>query len=270
APNGALSLWTAHNIEVNSTGTASATGGRDGSRWYQLGNLASTPPRFQSGTLFDSSALNPRSFWIPSIAANGQGHASLNTSTAGSGLFAAVASSGHLATDAPGTTQPFDLTQSSTSSYTLGQGNPKRWGDYSQTVVDPNDNQTFWTVQEYANATDSWGVRVIRVKAPPPATPTAASPNPIPGNQASVSVQITGTPMAGSGFFDPGSDSGGPGFPAHIAASVSGGVTVNSIAYNSPTQVTLNLNTTAAPNGAKDVTITNPDGQSVTASNLIN
>src|SRR5262249_17886906 len=129
---------------------------------------------------------------------------------------------------------------------------------------------TFWTFQEYANATNSWGVRAIKLNAPPPATPTAAAPNPILGGQSSVSVQITGISSGGSGFFDPGPDSGGPGFPAHISASVSGGVTVNSVTYTDPTHVTLDLNTTGAPDGAKDVTITNPDGQSVTASNLLN
>src|SRR5437870_12846098 len=29
-------LWTAHNIEVNATGTASTTGSRDAARWYEL------------------------------------------------------------------------------------------------------------------------------------------------------------------------------------------------------------------------------------------
>jgi hypothetical protein len=269
APGGNLSLWTAHNIRVGTTGVSGSTGDRDADRWYQLGNLSTTPTLTQSGTLFDSASSNPRSFFIPSIAANGQGHASLNSSTAGPGLFAAVASSGHLASEATGVTDPFDITQTSTSSYQVGSGNPKRWGDYSQTVVDPTDNQTFWTFQEYANATDSWGVRVIKLKAPPPATPTAASPNPVAGGQASVNVQVTGTSANGSGFFDPGADSGGPGFTSHISATVSGGVTVNSVTYTDPTHVTLNLNTSAAPDGAKDVTIINPDGQSSTGSNLL-
>ncbi|MDX6616829.1 MAG: hypothetical protein QOD60_1920 [Solirubrobacterales bacterium] len=267
-PGGNLSLWTAHNIRVGTTGVGGSGGNRDADRWYQLGNLSATPTLTQSGTLFDSAASNPRSFWIPSIAANGQGHASLNSSTAGSGLFASVASSGHLASDAAGVTDPFDITQTSSSSYQLGSGTPKRWGDYSQTVVDPTDNQTFWTFQEYANAADSWGVRVIKLKAPPPATPTAVSPNPV-SNGSSVIVQVTGTSANGSGFFDPGADSGGPGFANHISASVSGGVSVIGTTYIDPTHVTLDLNTNAASNGAKDVTVTNPDGQSSTASNLL-
>jgi len=269
-PGGGLSLWTAHSINVNTSGVGVAGGTRDADRWYEIANLPSTPTLTQSGTLFDSAATNPRFFFMPSIAANGQGHASLNSSMAGPGRFAEVAATAHLATDPAGVTEPFDNVQSSTFSYKVGPGNPKRWGDYSQTVVDPTDNQTFWTFQEYANATNSWGVRVIKIKAPPPATPTAFTPNVIPGGQSSVLVQVTGTSSAGSGFFDPGPDTGGPGYPSHIDASVSGGVTVNSVTYTDPTHVTLDLNTTGAPDGAKDVTVTNPDGQSVTASNLLN
>ena len=269
APDGTDSLWTAHNIRVNSSGVGTSVGDRDGDRWYQIGNLSTTPSLTQSGTLFDTAASSPRFFWIPSVAANGQGHMSLNSSTAGSTHFAEIASSGHLATDATGTTEPFDLTQTSSSSYNVGTPNPQRWGDYSQTVVDPTDNMTFWTFQEYANAKNSWGVRVIKEKPPPPATPSATNPTSVALGQASVSVQVTGTSTSGSGFFDPGSDPGGPGWANHIGASVGGGVTVNSVTYTDPTHVTLNLNTTSASNGDQDVTITNPDGQSSTGFNLL-
>ena len=261
-PNGTLSLWTVHNIRVNSSGVGGSSGDRTADRWYQIGNLSTTPSLIQSGTMFDPAASNPRFFWIPSIAANGQGHASINSSTAGVGRFAAVASMGRLATDPLGTTRAFTITRSSSSPYNT---QPPRWGDYSQTVVDPTDNMTFWTFQEYANATNSWGVQVIKLRAPPPAKPSSASPANVPQGRSSVSVTITGTSSNGSGFFDPGPDTGGPGFSRHIAAAVSGGVTVNSAAYTNPTHVTLNLNTTAASTGGKNVTITNPDGQSATA-----
>jgi hypothetical protein len=261
-PNGALSLWTAHNIRVNSSGVGGSGGDRTADRWYQIGSLSTTPSLIQSGTMFDPAASNPRFFWMPSIAANGQGHASLNSSTAGVGRFAAVASMGRLATDPSGTTRAFTITQSSSSPYNI---QPPRWGDYSQTVVDPTNNMTFWTFQEYANATNSWGVRVIKLQAPPPAKPSSASPANVPQGSPSVSVTITGTSSNGSGFFDPGPDTGGPGFSKHIAAAVDGGVTVNSVTYTNPTHVTLNLNTTAASAGGKNVTIINPDVQSATA-----
>jgi hypothetical protein len=268
--SGTLSLWTAHNIEVNSNGVASTSGRRDGARWYQLGNLGGTPSLIQSGTLFDNASRNPRYFWIPSIAMNGQGHASLNASVAGSGRFAGIASSAHLASDPLGTTEPFDQLQSGVSYGNTEQGNaPSRWGDYSQTVVDPTDNQTFWTFQEYAFGNLDWGVRVIQLKAPPPATPSFASPTPIDPGEASQTVTITGTSTNGSGFFDPGDDPGGPGWEKHIGAILSGGVTVNDITYVDPTHVVLDLNTVGAPDGSKDVTITNPDGQAKTGQNIL-
>src|SRR5439155_4675176 len=113
---------------------------------------------------------------------------------------------------------------------------PYRWGDYSQTVVDPTDNMTFWTFQEYANATNSWGVSVIKERPPPPATPSAASPANVPPGHSSVSVQVTGTQVNGSGFFDPGTDTprGRPGWLNHSGATVSGGVTANSVTYPHP------------------------------------
>jgi len=269
APDGTLSLWTAHNIAVNSSGVGTASGDRDGARWYQLGTLDATPTLTQSGTLFDSAALSPRFFWMPSIAMNGQGNASLNTSVAGTTEHAEIAASGHLATDATGATEPPDITQTSSKSYNLGSGSNKRWGDYSQTVVDPSDNMTFWTFQEYTNANNSWAVRVIKMRPPPPATPTSASPTPIDPEVSSQSVVITGTSVDGSGFFDPGSDPGGPGYTSQIDATVSGGVTVNSVTYTDPTHVTLDLDTTGTPEGSKNVTITNPDGQSATGSNIL-
>jgi hypothetical protein len=274
APDGTLSLWTAHNIRVNSSGVGSSVGDRDGSRWYQLGNLTSNPPTLtQSGTLFDPTVTTtPRFFWIPSIAMNGQGYASLNASTSSSNSFASVALSAHLPSDGVGVTETPDINPSSSSSYNIGlQNGIYRWGDYSQTVVDPTDNMTFWTFQEYANAKNSWGVRVIKVNSRPPATPASVSPSTIPTGQSSVTVQVTGTQMNGSGFFDPNNNLpvGDPGFPTRINASVSGGVTVNSVTYTDPTHVTLDLNTTAASSGTQDVTITNPDGQSTTGFNLL-
>ncbi len=260
--NGTVSLWTAHNIRMDAAGNGSGSGNRDGSRWYQIGNLASSPSLVQSGQVVNSAVSNPTFYWMPSIAQNGQGHASINMSQAGAGQFAQVASSGRLFGDDLGTTEAPVITQTSTKVYNVGTGTPRRWGDYSQTVVDPSDNMTFWTFQEYANATNSWGVQVIELKAPPPATPMAADP--VPAGSCSVGTEITGTVTDGSGFFDPGT-----GFPSHIQATVSGGVVVNHVTYVDPTHVMLDLDTRGAATGTKDVTITNPDDQEETTTDLL-
>jgi len=270
---GLNTLWTAHNIEVNASCVATAGGGRNGSRWYEIQNLTTTPTLRQSGTLCDNAAATPFGFWIPSVGVSGQGHMALGTSRASASApnlgFASITASGRLRTDALGTVQAPTVVQGSTFSYFTGVTNPERWGDYSQTVVDPNDDQTLWTFQEYANATNSWGVRVTQLLAPPPVVPATANPPSVAAGQASVNVVITGVSAAGSEFFDPGPDTGGPGFPNHLASAVSGGVTVNSVTFNSITQYTMNISTVGAPAGAKDVTATNPDGQSRTGVGIL-
>jgi hypothetical protein len=270
---GLNTLWTAHNIQVDTACVASNTGGRNGSRWYELQNLATTPALRQSGTVCDNAGATPFGFWIPSVGVSGQGHMAIGTSRASTsapnGGFASITAAGRLRTDALGTVQAPTLVQGSTFTYDVGTPNPRRWGDFSQTVVDPNDDQTLWTFQEYANATNSWGLRVTQLVAPPPVVPATANPASVGQGQASVNVVITGVSAGGSEFFDPGPDTGGPGFANRLASAVSGGVTVNSVTFNSPTQYTLNISTVGTPAGAKDVTVTNPDGQSRTGVGIL-
>jgi len=262
-------LWTAHNIEVDGSGVATLGGGRNGSRWYEIQNLTGTPTLVQSGTVFDSTASNPKSYWIPALMVSGQGHVAMGFSTAGANNYINAGTCGRLASDAAGTMQaPLVEYTSSTTAYNpsgenLSQGGPRRWGDFSYTSLDPTDDMTMWTIQEYCNATDNYGLRVAKLIAPPPATPASCSPATISPGSASVSVTLTGTQVAGSGFYDPGS-----GFN-RLAATVSGGVTVNFATYNSPTSVTLSLNTMVASASAKTITITNPDGQALTSASGI-
>jgi uncharacterized repeat protein (TIGR01451 family) len=259
-------LWTAHNMEVDTTGTAIAGGGRDGSRWYQITNLTSTPTLVQAGTLFDPATSSPRNFWIPSCAMSGQGHMALGCSVAGTTEFAEIAVAGRFATDALGSLQPAVTAVTSTTKYNAGQQNGVyRWGDFSLVTVDPNDDMTFWTVQEYCNATNSWGVRVIQLQAPPPALPSSCLP-PTVNQTATLDVVVTGSSSSGSGFFDPG-----VGFSNHLSAAVSGGgVTVNQVTYTDPTHLTLNLTVSpGAATGGRTVTVTNPDGQNSTSTSAI-
>src|SRR5204862_5245373 len=129
-------------------------------------------------------------------------------SVAGTGFRVDAATNGRLVGDPLGTLGIPTFLTNSTSSYnppgdTGGDGG-RRWGDYSFTSLDPNDDMTMWTVQEYCNSTNNYGVRVTKLIAPPPAVPAGASSN-VPLGQASTSVTITGISASGSGFFDPGS-----------------------------------------------------------------
>lgn len=261
---GVSSLWTAHNIEVDATGVGSTGGNRNGSRWYQIDNLSAAPALTVAATLFDPAASNPRGFWIPSIATSGQGHSIVGFSTAASNQFADCGVAGRYRTDASGTLQPFTLATTSATHYDQAGSSPERWGDYSQVVIDPNDDMTMWTFQEYCNGTDNWGVRAIQLKAPPPAAPvspgTLGCGNPSGPNRSS-SVTLNGTSVSNSEFYDPGT-----GYTNRLAVTTTGsGASITSLVFVNPTRITFNVVWPPALAGTtQTLTITNPDCQSIT------
>ena len=53
---------------------------------------------------------------------------------------------------------------------TFGAGR-NRWGDYSATVLDPDDPNRFWTIQEWVSGTDIWSTQITELDTvPEPAT----------------------------------------------------------------------------------------------------
>lgn len=268
-------LWTAQNVIVSSIGDSNGSvRDREAVRWYDLDVAAMSLN--QTGTVFDGASSGFLEYWMGTVMVSGQGHVAIGLNRANSATNVQAGVVGRLAGDTPGTMQGFSLFQNSTAdayddaSFVSNPAN--RWGDYSYASLDPCDDMTLWTVQEYvAGSADGgvdWGTAAEKLLAPGPASPVAANPNVLPPGLASVNVVIVGTSAAGSGFYDT---------PAtitdscrqRIRASVSGGVVVNSVTYTNPLQLTLNLSTVAASAGPQSVTITNPDGQSALGSSLI-
>lgn len=265
-------LWTTHTIGINNKGISSGTITRNGSRWYEIDVNPTTPIIKQSGILYAATTnndSNQRSYWMPSIMTTGQGHMALGCTVAGAQEFINVAASGRLATDPTNTLQAPTIYTNNKSAYNppLDTGDPdfgRRWGDYSYISVDPSDNMTMWSIQEYCGTTNVWAVRVAKLLAPPPATPLKISPGSVSHGLSSVDIILTGKQVAGSGFYDPGS-----GFTNRLHATMNGGIVVNTVTYVNSTKIKLNISTVAATIGKKNITITNPDGQSITGSGLL-
>ncbi len=270
-------LWTTQNIGVNNLGTCFGTVTRDAARWYEIQNLDTNPTVLQAGTLYDDSGYNDedeRNYWNPSIIVSGQGNVVLGCSIAGTYEFINAFVTGRLFTDPLGTMEKGPGGSSipgytnSTSSYNPpnNPGGPfgRRWGDYSVSCLDPDDDMTMWTIQEFCDSTDSWGVQVLQIKAPPPITPTTCIPNSIIPGIPSADIIVTGPVVNGSGFYDPGD-----GFPKRMAVSISGGIGLNSFKYDSSTRITLNISTVGVPLGYYDITVKNPDGQSATGIGIL-
>ncbi len=266
---GTSSLWTAHAIAVTTAGVGanSGAGRRNGARWYQIDNLATAPSLTQTGTVFDAAATNARGFIFPSIGTSGQGHSVIGFTTAAANQFIDAGVAGRYRTDATGTTQSFSLVTTASTTYApVFDASPFRWGDYTQTVVDPADDMTMWSFVQYCNAANSWGVRAVQLKAPPPATPT--SPGTIACGNGSganrvTSITLNGTSVSNSEFFDPGT-----GYANRLAVTTTGaGVSVSNLVFVNPTQITFDITWPPALAGtALTLTITNPDCQSITTS----
>lgn len=265
-------LWATENIGVDNTGAPGNT--RMGVRWYDFTGIPTgqTPTVNQSGTLYQPSASNTsdqRCYWMGTAMVSGQGHVAMGFSVAGANEFANAGTVGRLANDPLGTMRTPVLYTASSTSYNPagdpGSSNGRRWGDFSYVSLDPADDMTMWTIQEFCNATDTYGVQVVRLLAPGPATPASCSPSTVTNGATGINVVLTGTTNGDTGFFDPG-----PGFSNRISAAVvGGGVTVNSLTYTDPTHLTLNLSVSGASTGAQRVSVTNPDGQTAISSTAI-
>ena len=171
------------------------------SRWYELQNLSSTPSVVQSGTVFDNAASRAaaRQYFIPVDHGDRPGTCRDRLHAWPAPIGATPAYTGRLAGDTLGTMTGSPRSAAVTSFGTTtanynppsdpGGSSGRRWGDYSFTSVDPLDDMTVWTIQEYNQASNSYAVRVGKLKAPPPATPTCtATPIPFTGPTGNVVI----------------------------------------------------------------------------------
>ncbi len=265
-------LYTAHSIGTNSSGVSSASLSMtaNGCRWYEI-SLANPnqPSLLHAGTLYDplTNATHRRSYLVPSIMTNGLSTMAIGSSSAGSSFFANAAYALRYAADPSGTLRPSVIYTGSSASYNP-PGDPggyrgRRWGDYSHTSLDPKDNLTMWTIQEYCNSKNSYGCRVATILAAPPAKLISCTPPRIALNQASVSLVIKGVSVNGSAFYDPPID-----FEKHLSVRI-GNLQIRSFSVISPTELRVNVSTKGATKGSKTITIINPDGQQVSVASLL-
>ncbi len=119
-----------------------------------------------------------RDYMYPSISANSAGDIVIGFSRSGSAAGEFAGSYGRTGSF-NGTTFTLDsgdtLLKAGTANYHLFGGTGERFGDYSATVSDPNDPNSFWTFQEFAAGATNWGtqitnIRVGAVSVPEPGT----------------------------------------------------------------------------------------------------
>ncbi len=142
------SLWAVHTVFLPVGGPT-----RSAIQWLEFlpdGTIQ------QFGRIDDSSATTFRAF--PSLAVNSQGDVLIGYSTFSASIFPSAAYSFRSGTDTASTMQSEVTLKAGEAKYFKTFGGPdNRWGDYSNTVVDPVNDLDMWTIQEYAETPSMFG-----------------------------------------------------------------------------------------------------------------
>jgi hypothetical protein len=156
------SLWTVHTVSGPATTKTEVA-------WYQIDPSAGTV--LSQGRIRDPN----RWYYYPSIGINHDnvgaiGFSGSSTTEYAGGYYTLVRPSS-------GTAEPVALLKAGEAPYWKTFGGPEnRWGDFSATLVDPTDDTSFWTLQEYAHIPVSgisqwgtwWGKFTPGTAQPPP------------------------------------------------------------------------------------------------------
>ncbi len=138
-------------------------GGVAGIRWYELRKTDSQWELYQEGTYAPGDGLNR---WMGSIAMNANGDIALGYTVSNSLISPSIRYTGRLADDPLGemTIAEMEAVSGSGSQTTIS-----RWGDYSNTSVDPVNDSVFWHTNEYIDNT--WKTRIFSFTFGPPKAP---------------------------------------------------------------------------------------------------
>ena len=162
---------------------------RSAVQWYEIDPATSRV--LQAGRISDDSGTSTRKFFAyPSIAVNKYNDALLGFSRFASDQYAGADYAFRACGDPANTFRDEAQYMSGAGSYfKTYSGTVNRWGDYSGTWVDPSDDTSMWTIQEYAKAPPSpnggtwgtwWGALAPQLHAGPTA-PSPASSDHTPG-----------------------------------------------------------------------------------------
>jgi hypothetical protein len=150
-------LWCAQHVFLS----ASAPN-RAAVQWLQFDPVTLAEQQF--GRVDDPSAT--KHFAFPSIAVNRSRDVLIGYSVFSPNIYASGGFSFRYGADPANTLRADKIFKTGHAPYIrIGNGS-NRWGDYSSTVVDPVDDQTLWTIQEYAwtpTTSDRWSTWWLRV-----------------------------------------------------------------------------------------------------------
>lgn len=148
------------SIVVNHAVTA---GSSVGIRWYELRGVTTTPTVFQSGTFAPDANFR----WMGSAATDQSGNIAIGYSVSSTLIKPQIRITGRLAGDPAGT---LTLGETTVIAGAGAQGGDlTRWGDYSSMSIDPVDDCTFYSSNEYIplDGTFNWRTRIASFQISP-------------------------------------------------------------------------------------------------------
>ncbi|HEX9629487.1 MAG TPA: carboxypeptidase-like regulatory domain-containing protein, partial [Pyrinomonadaceae bacterium] len=191
---GIETLVSSTTVNVSGVNPTDRTLYQAGVRYFQLQKASpGAPYLLYDNATFSPDAGNPATGlnrWLPSAAIDHAGNLAVSYSISSTSVFPSIAYAGrdfNALGGLAGETHMFDGTASQ-----LGSGN--RWGDYQSLQVDPSDDCTFWTTNQYYNTNSSfnWRTRIGRFKFP---TCTAPAQGTLSGT---ITACDSGVPLSGA------------------------------------------------------------------------
>ena len=167
-------------------------GSSTGVRWYELRPSSSHALSiFQQGTYAPDSNYR----WMGSVAFDQSGNMGMVFSLSGSAVNPAIHYTGRLAGDPLGTMTQGEGTLINGGGAQTGTSGLTRWGDYSDIVVDPTDDCTFWFTTEYlpSNGEFNWVTRIGSFKFPGCGGTTTTNDFSITASPSTVSLSAGGS-----------------------------------------------------------------------------
>ena len=142
-------LWTCRTIGVNSTGGVTGAD-RNACEWFRLTLTGTTATSSETGRIYDTASSNPTHYFYPSMMVNSQGAAFMAFAGAGLNAYYGAYAVGRVSTDPAGVMSGIKVLQLGEAAY-----DGSRWGDYTQTTLDPRNGLSIWTIQQYARTPSS-------------------------------------------------------------------------------------------------------------------
>ncbi|HUS17696.1 MAG TPA: proprotein convertase P-domain-containing protein, partial [Chloroflexia bacterium] len=279
-------MGTYENLLTNQSVSAGTgpSGEVAGVRWWEVRSPNASPVIYQEGT-YAPGLTDGINRWMGSIAMNAAGSIGLAYSASSSTVFPSVYYTGRLQSDPLGQMPQGEAAIVNGTGSQTGGGS--RWGDYTDTTVDPVDDCTFWHVNEWVPTTSAagWQLRIGAFQfgacsqgtptatvtgTPPTATRTSTSvatatrtstPSPVP----TACGQVTASNPAPITINDAGPASP---YPSNITVAGAGTVasirvSVTGLTHTWPDDIDMLL---VGPNGGKVLLMSDAGGSNDVAS----